>query len=100
VKVWGGHSCLLPLKLFLVATIGSSAADSNLFLYSSGLKSKAADKTVAQFEFAFSRWGHPELAKDLARGGYSPLQYLWQCARDPSGLKSLRMTPERYIRPN
>jgi len=27
---------------------------------------------VAQFEFPLSRWGHPELAKDLARGGHAP----------------------------
>src|SRR3984893_17246758 len=36
---------------------------------------------------------HPELAKDLARSA-SELRWLWcRCARDPSGLKSLRMTP-------
>ena len=40
-------------------------------------------------------WG--EALVELARGGYAPLRQLWWCALDPSGLKSLRMTPEQRI---
>jgi hypothetical protein len=42
--------------------------------------------------FSLLEWGHPEIAKDLACSGCT-LATIVGCARDPSGLKSFRMTP-------